>query len=663
MDQPSTSSDNESGEATQLEIEKDRAIAAKAESSQEVEAQDECLTGMDLPAYRAATTGNIDFLVLHGEHLSQILTPTKNTVLHIYIACAKRSRTSSKNTASINTVTRILDMCPGLLLQANERGDTTLHVAAKHGHDHIVEHLIKLARARQEEACCQLLIRTVNHDGDTALHEAVRFNHLTVVEILTRADPEALYSANDAGETPLYMAAQRGYNSLVSEILETCTNPSYEGPDGRTALHASVIYNDRDLTSKLLDYFTGDKALTKAVDKQGWTPLHFAAFFGHSLIVKHLLRADESAAYVRDKDDKKTALHIAVSKGHLDVMKELISHCPDCCELVDKRHQNVLHYAIENKRFEIQDFVQKDPWLSNVLLNGKDDNQNTPFHQLAASFYKFGHVSRAGSEIIDSSKDFISDARVDKMAFNKEHLTALDMIQANHSFSRLEKKYVQRLSSKVNSGRPGYHTVNDEIKGNKDKEIKIERKEATNQIVKELKQSHLIAATLIATVTFTAGMTMPGGYQSQKGRDQGFAVLTKNANFRVFILTNLIAMTLSSLAVFIHILVLLTAKQYTPFVQIRWVLHLTVWALIFMMVAFYNGTAAVLRDSLVATIAISIMSNMLVLVIMPFALFLNISTLNSTDAFYMFLVNIRVPTVFRFCMFHLRCAKNKIRSP
>ncbi|KAL6222176.1 hypothetical protein ACLB2K_005568 [Fragaria x ananassa] len=130
-----------------------------------------------------------------------------------------------------------------------------------------------------------------------------------------------------------------------------------------------------------------------------------------------VLLADKSAAYVRDNDDKKTALHIAASRGHLEAFKELISHCPDCYELVDKRHQNVLHYAIVNNRFEIQDFVQKDPWLTNVLLNGKDENQiNTPFHQLAA-FHKFRYVGRAGSEIIDSSKDLISDARVDKMTF------------------------------------------------------------------------------------------------------------------------------------------------------------------------------------------------------------------------------------------------------
>ncbi|KAM1587644.1 hypothetical protein ACFX10_026774 [Malus domestica] len=56
----------------------------------------------------------------------------------------------------------------------------------------------------------QKLIRKTNNKKDTALHEAVLFNYFGVVEILTKEDPEFSYSANDAGETPLYLAVERG---------------------------------------------------------------------------------------------------------------------------------------------------------------------------------------------------------------------------------------------------------------------------------------------------------------------------------------------------------------------------------------------------------------------------------------------------------------------
>ncbi|KAM1046519.1 hypothetical protein ACFX2C_026020 [Malus domestica] len=53
--------------------------------------------------------------------------------------------------------------------------------------------------------------------------------------------PEFSYSADDAGKTPLYLAVERGYDHYCLQILEGCKNPTYEGPNGRTALHAAVI--------------------------------------------------------------------------------------------------------------------------------------------------------------------------------------------------------------------------------------------------------------------------------------------------------------------------------------------------------------------------------------------------------------------------------------
>lgn len=155
--------------------------------------------------------------------------------------------------------------------------------------------------------------------------------------------------------------------------------------------------------------------MTKEVDEKGWTPLHYAASMGHTLIVKSLLAADKSAAYIGD-NEKVTPLHIAALGGHADVMKELIACCPDCCELVDRRRRNALHFCIKKRHHQVEQLVRQDPWLSNVLLNGKDEDGNTPLHLMAYTRY-------------DDTR-FIHDARVDKMTFNKENLNALDIVQA-----------------------------------------------------------------------------------------------------------------------------------------------------------------------------------------------------------------------------------------
>ncbi|VVA38834.1 PREDICTED: ankyrin [Prunus dulcis] len=244
-----------------------------------------------------------------------------------------------------------------------------------------------------------------------------------MVEILTKEDTEFSYSANDSGDTPLYLAAERGYCDLVFKMLETCKYPTY---GGRNEITRDILKHTK-------------MALTKVIDGREWTPLHFAALFGHTSIVKQLIESDKSAAYVGDRVYKKTPLHVAAIQGHEQVMREIISHCPDCCELVDHKGRNALHYAIEWPRGQIEDLFLKDSWLSHVLLNGNDADGNTPlFHKLSVA------------------DNFISNTRIHQMTFNKKILDDLNNILANETLSPTLKivsvetsNYMETLSRKL----------------------------------------------------------------------------------------------------------------------------------------------------------------------------------------------------------------------
>ncbi|KAL3369641.1 hypothetical protein AABB24_010141, partial [Solanum stoloniferum] len=66
-------------------------------------------------------------------------------------------------------------------------------------------------------------------------------------------------------------------------------------------------------------------------------------------------------------------------------------------------------------------------------------------------------------------------------------------------------------------------------------------------------QIHLVVSALIMTVTFTAGFTLPGGFDSDRvSPDKGMAILLKSTSFGVFVVTNAIAFTSSAAAVFTH---------------------------------------------------------------------------------------------------------------
>lgn len=114
---------------------------------------------------------------------------------------------------------------------------------------------------------------------------------------------------------------------------------------------------------------------------------------------------------------------------------------------------------------------------------------------------------------------------------------------------------------------------------------------------KEAKNVLLLVSTLIATVSFTAGFTLPGGYQSEIGPNQGFALLTRNAAFKAFVVTNTIAMIMSGGTVltylFMAILPLLRKNLKNIYSQVGF----TFIALIAMATAFITGTYAVLGAS------------------------------------------------------------------
>uniref|UniRef100_A0A2N9G8W6 Uncharacterized protein n=1 Tax=Fagus sylvatica TaxID=28930 RepID=A0A2N9G8W6_FAGSY len=214
-------------------------------------AQTEVNTGMQPEYYYAAAKGSIQIFNRTVEPLDSLLTPNRNTILHIYLTAL----TKEPESTTTNFVKEILHKCPSLLWQPNAKDETPLHIAARYGHATIVKDLIECAESLDQQDlesgsntnnanAVNKMLEMKNNEKDTALHKAVRNEHLEVVKLLIQKGPNFSYLANDAGETPLYIAVERNFKNLVSEILNTCTSLAHGGPLGRTTLHAAIIWDD-----------------------------------------------------------------------------------------------------------------------------------------------------------------------------------------------------------------------------------------------------------------------------------------------------------------------------------------------------------------------------------------------------------------------------------
>ncbi|KAL1804304.1 hypothetical protein ACET3Z_032951 [Daucus carota] len=127
-----------------------------------------------------------------------------------------------------------------------------------------------------------------------------------------------------------------------------------------------------------------NKDLIKVQDNYGWTVFHYVTYNDLYTTIEVLAGAGKSVAYLSDYCNNRTALHVAAYKGNIRVIEKLVEYFPDCWEMVDKNHQNILHIAVEKDRKEVIRYflAQGREAYGNLLIQG-DMEGNTPLHLIA----------------------------------------------------------------------------------------------------------------------------------------------------------------------------------------------------------------------------------------------------------------------------------------
>lgn len=189
-------------------------------------------------------------------------------------------------------------------------------------------------------------------------HASVKNGDLAAVRSALSENPALLNARNDAGQPAILLSCYYGQQDIAKYLLSL-------GPELDVFTAAAV--GRQEFVLKELDR---DPALIGTHSKDGWTPLHIAAFFGHEALALKLIERGAEVDVRSTNAMKNTPLHAAAAGRKFDSVRLLLKEGanPNASQ---EGGWTALHAAAQNGDREIVELL-----LANGAdLNARADNQ------------------------------------------------------------------------------------------------------------------------------------------------------------------------------------------------------------------------------------------------------------------------------------------------
>lgn len=246
---------------------------------------------------------------------------------------------------------------------------TALHAAAQHG--------------RNDEVTMRLLggtyADTPNARGQTALHGACMFCHIETITTLLEynADPNIV---SDDGTSPLLFVtlSQKSENEKIEAMKVLLSYGASITAQNEINLQMPLIRVASDGLFELSKFLIEQGADIYAAENDGNTALHLAASHGHLEVVKLLLKHDQEKRLINAQTNTKmTALHLACIHNKRAVIQYLITQGADC-SLPNDRQESPLAIIIRKNHWDSLQFFTNKESLDQLhfLFNGIVNTDN-----------------------------------------------------------------------------------------------------------------------------------------------------------------------------------------------------------------------------------------------------------------------------------------------
>ncbi|KMS97942.1 hypothetical protein BVRB_4g097260 [Beta vulgaris subsp. vulgaris] len=382
-------------------------------------------------------------------------------------------------------------------------------------------------------------------DGSSIIHIAVRHAKPETIMFLQHAlrlFPHLISKPDSNGDTLVHLAAKcktdfsadiiSMYYGSVKEMKGVATNPSaVKNYKGSLAIHEALQADNLKAAKILLE--RSEFVATTRINDLEETPLHAYARYGSSRngdakgFLSTLFKKDKSAAYIRDNQGFTPLLRAAMS-ARFHVVKAILDDCPQSANLRDPNGRTFLHLvrftggevdeSLTDKFEQTGKQLFKYPEVDLQRLV-QDNDGNTPLH----------YAIKTGNSIVAivlTQRCLESRTRAELDLVNKEGATVSDLLAAHDVPNEVIELIRKKEPEAVYSARSSYGIH------------KTDMKYSANALS--------VVAGLLTTITFAAGIQVPGGFNE----DDGSSVLLLKPAFQAFIVFNTFAMCGSMLVLF-----------------------------------------------------------------------------------------------------------------